>query len=89
MSGAMGEQQSGQRHLIVERNLNDWVREAYLESCAYYGEPPTALPNPTPTAFPEIIEWPWKQDDIISPELMLELLHWRSAASIELTFSRY
>ena len=56
----------------VERNLNDWVREAYLESCAYYGEPPTALPNPTPTAFPEIIEWPWNRD-IISPELMLEL----------------
>ena len=32
----------------VDKNFGDWVREAYRESCASYGEPPPPTATPTP-----------------------------------------
>ena len=54
----------------LDKSLGSWVREAYRESCAYYGEPPP-IPKPTPAPVAEYFTWPWSRVDEFGPEARL------------------
>ena len=48
----------------LDKSLEEWVREAYRESCAYYGDPPP-LPIQTPVPYPSVDKYIRHAGDLV------------------------
>ena len=53
--------------MYLDKSLSEWVREAYRESCARYGEPP-ALPTPAPAPNLPVEQYVEGSRDLFGPE---------------------